>query len=209
VILSHNKPKLQTVLPDNVSQQTGLLRLTEKTAIFKDGTEEPVNVVMFCTGYRYQFPFLSPECAVSIEDERVTPLYKHIIHVTYPTLSFIGICKTIVPFPQFDMQVRFVIASLDGRCPVPSKQDMAKDIEADFEKRMKEGLPVRHAHTMGSRQWAYNDMLAEMGHFEPIPTAVRNLYDEIHRVRVLDLPGYKKKRYIITGEETWEEIAKS
>lgn len=206
VILSHNKPPLQTVLPENVTQQTGIKQLTHTTVIFNNGDEKPVDVIMLCTGYRYSFPFLSAECAVTIETERVTPLYKHIIHSRHPTLAFIGICKIICPFPQFDNQVRFVLATLDGTCPLPSAADMEADIERDFRQRLAEGLPPRYAHTMGPRQWAYNDMLADMGNFQPIPKAVQNLYDEVHRIRVLDLPNYKNRRYRITGEECFQEL---
>ncbi|WAR13436.1 GSXL3-like protein [Mya arenaria] len=205
VIISHNKPSLKTVLPSNVCQQTGIDRLTEKTAVFTNGKEEPVDVIMLCTGYRYSFPFLSPNCAVNIEDERVTPLYKHIIHTRYPTLSFIGICKTICPFPQFENQVRFVLSMLDGSMPLPNQTEMERDTEKDFQARLAEGLPTRHAHSMGPRQWAYNDMLAHMGGFEVIPPAVQNLYDEVHRVRVTNLPGYKRKQYRLTGEDSFQE----
>ncbi|KAH3772799.1 dimethylaniline monooxygenase [N-oxide-forming] 1-like [Dreissena polymorpha] len=206
VILSHNKPRLPTVLPENVNQKTGIKQLTHNTVVFNNGDEEPVDVIMLCTGYRYSFPFLSAECAVTIEEERVTPLYKHIIHSRLQTLSFIGICKIICPFPLFDNQVRFVLATLDGSCPLPPAADMEADIERDFRQRLAEGLPARHAHTMGSRQWAYNDMLASMGNFQSIPRAIQNLYDEVHRIRVLDLPNYKNRRYKITGEEGFQEL---
>lgn len=206
VILSHNKPPLQTPLPGNMCQKPGINRLTKDTVIFSNGEEEKVDVIMLCTGYRYSFPFLSEECAVNIEDERVTPLYKHIIHACFPSLSFIGICKTICPFPQFENQVKFVLSILDGSQKLPSTQEMLDDIESDFVKRRSEGLLPRHAHTMGNRQWAYNDSLAELGRFVPIPKAVQILYDEVHRMRVLDLPKYKEKQYRLTGDDSFEEI---
>ena len=206
VIISHNKPPLKTVLPSNIIQKPGIQKLTENSIVFKNGDIEQADVLMLCTGYRYKFPFLTGDCEVNIEDERVTPLYKHIIHTTFPTLSFIGICKTICPFPQFENQVRFVLATLDGSFPLPSAKEMDLDIQQDYKKRLSEGLPPRYAHTMGPRQWAYNDDLAEMGQFEPIPKAVQCLYDEVHGVRVVDLPNYKKKLYRLTGDETFEEI---
>ncbi|WAR13461.1 LOW QUALITY PROTEIN: GSXL4-like protein [Mya arenaria] len=175
-----------------------------ETAVFTNGKEEPVDVIMLCTGYRYSFPFLSPNCALNIEDERVTPLYKHIIHTRYPTLSFIGICKTICPFPQFQNQLKFVLATLDGSLSLPSEAEMETDTEEDFRARLMEGLPVRHAHLMGPRQWAYNDMLAHMGGFE----RSRQLYRicMMKFTGVTDLPGYKRKQYRLTGEDSFEEI---
>lgn len=202
VILSHNKPRLETPLPCNMCQKPGIERLTKDSVIFTDGEEEKVDVIMLCTGYRYSFPFLNEECDITIDDERVTPLYKHIVHAKFPSLSFIGICKTICPFPQFENQVKFVLTLLDGSQKLPSTEDMMKDIENDFRARLEEGLPKRHAHTMGPRQWAYNDSLAEMGKFTPIPKAVQILYDEVHRMRVKDLPAYKEKEYKLTDRKS-------
>lgn len=198
---------LKTVLPSNVCQKPGILKLNETSIVFKNGEEENVDVLMLCTGYRYEFPFLVGDCKVDIDDERVTPLYKHIIHTKYPTLSFIGICKTVCPFPQFENQVRFVLCSLDGTLPLPSTVEMEADIRRDFEKRLSEGLPVRYAHTMGPRQWAYNDMLAEMGKFEPIAKVVQILYNDVHDERARNLPDYKNKEYRLTGDETFEKIS--
>ncbi|XP_045192813.2 uncharacterized protein LOC123549080 isoform X1 [Mercenaria mercenaria] len=209
VIISHNKPRLQTPLPGNMCQQPGIERLTSDSVIFKNGIEEKIDVIMLCTGYRYWFPFLDKVCEVHIEDERVTPLYKHIIHAKFPSLAFIGICKTICPFPQFENQVKFFISTLDGSQKLPSEDEMMSDIEEDLRKRLEEGMPVRYAHTMGPRQWAYNDSLAEMGKFEPIPKAVQILYDEVHRMRIKNLPNYKQKQYRLTGDTSFEEIVES
>ena len=206
MILSHNKPRLVTALPPNVTQQVGIERLTEDSVMFLNGEEEKIDTLMLCTGYRYHFPFLSESCDLHIEDERVTPLYKHIIHTKFPTLSFIGICKTICPFPQFDQQVQLVLTTLDGSLQLPSEEEMNHDIQEDFERRLEQGLPPRHAHTMGPRQWEYNDSLAKIGNYEPIPRSVQTLYDEVHRMRVRNLPTYKTKMYEIIGEDSFREI---
>ncbi|XP_060591474.1 uncharacterized protein LOC132746370 [Ruditapes philippinarum] len=206
VIISHNKPSLQTVLPSNMSQQSGIERLTKDSVIFKNGAEEKVDAIMLCTGYRYSFPFLDDVCNINIEDERVTPLYKHIISANYPSLAFIGVCKKVCPFPQFDCQVKFVLSTIDGSQKLPSKEEMMVDKEEEFRRRLDEGMPPRYAHTMGTRQWPYNDSLAEMGKFEPIPKVVQNLYDEVHCMRVKNLPTYKDRQYRITDETTFEEL---
>ena len=206
VVISHEKNPIESQLPANVTQERGVKAMTRDSVIYKDGTEEKADVLMLCTGYRYSFPYLSDECAVKIKDERITPLYKHIIHTKYPTMSFIGMCKIICPFPQFDTQVRFVMSTLDGSQVLPSTGEMDLDTTDDFTRRLSEGLPTRYAHFMGPKQWGYNDTLAKLAGFDPIPRAIQNLYDEVHRTRVKDLPNYKNKHYRITGEETYEEI---
>lgn len=65
-----------------------------------------LNYFSSALGYKYSFPFLSPECEVSVEDNHVRPLYKHLIHAKFPSLGFIGIPQRIVVFPFVDYQVR-------------------------------------------------------------------------------------------------------
>jgi hypothetical protein len=115
-------------------------------------------------------------------------------------------CKIICPFPQFDNQVKFVLSSLDGTQKLPSTEEMEDDIDSDYKNRLSEGLPHRYAHFMGPRQWAYNDTLAELAGFDPIPKAIQNLYDEVHRTRVKDLQNYKQKQYRIVGESNYEIV---
>lgn len=194
-------------LPDNVQQGLGIIKVHQDGVTLDDGEVlNGIDIIMFCTGYKYTFPFLDDKCMPKIVDERV-PLYKHIIHPDYPTLSFIGIPKVVCPFPQFDCQVRFTIAGLTGTKPFPSKEDMEADIERDFNWRQKDlGMPFRHAHHMGDLQWGYNDELAKLGGFDPIPKVVEKLYKHVHDVRTNQLQIYKQCRFELEGPEAFKVI---
>ncbi len=189
-----------------MEQAFGITSLSETGFVTANCCKE-IDALVLCTGYRYDFGFLSDSCEVDTDQERVTPLYKHVVHIALPTLSFIGIPKVICPFPMFDCQVQFVLATQDGRFELPSKQDMRLDAHRDFVKRHEAGLPDRHAHHMGPRQWEYNDDLADLAHFPRIPEVVRKLYDYVHAYRVSDLPGYKKRNFEIVGPEEFREIS--
>ena len=189
-----------------MQQLPGIDFITDDSVVFKNGQKEEVDSLMLCTGYKYDYPFLKGQCAINIDDERVTPLYKHIVHTKFPMISIIGLCKILLPFPQFDNQVQFVVSYLDGTQQLPSTEDMEKDTEMDFQKRLKEGLPVRHAHLMGPRQWEYSDELARLGNYEPISMSVRTLFDAIHATRVKDLQNYKKIQYRIVDKYTYEKL---
>lgn len=203
VYLSHNKTMLQTVLPTNVEQKPGIKHIYANSVVFKNDEEIEVDIVLFCTGYLYNFPFLSEEIGVEIEDERIWPLYKHLIHPHYTNLSFIGILKTICPFPLFDIQVQFTIAVIDASMKLPCEEEMRRDIEDDFKKRLSEGLPVRYAHTMGTRQWQYSDNLSEMAMLLPIPRVVEKLYDYVHEKRDKDIAHYKSGNYRLKDKESF------
>lgn len=206
VYMCHKKSSLQTYLPGNLEQKPGIKRVTEDSVVFEDDEEVMVDAILFCTGYKFTFPFLSPDCHVTTEHERITPLYKHLIHTELPTLSLIGILKTICPFPNFHNQVLFVIASLDGTMKLPSRDEMDADTEKDFNSRLERGMPERHAHHMGTIQWRYNDEIADMAGFERIPAVVEELYDTVHITRVKDIVHYKSVNYELTGPNTYTTI---
>lgn len=204
--LSHNKARLETYLPENVNQEPGIQVLGPHSVIFVNGEEVEIDVLLLCTGYHYHFPFLSEDCQVQISDKRLTPLYKHLIHIDHPTMAFVGIPKTICPFPQFDVQVQFFLSSLSGRFRLPSKADMLSDTERDFQRRLSEGLPPRYAHVLGPRQWEYNDELAQLADIELIPRVVQKLYDYVHETRVKDIVHYKNRNYKLVDSEDFQVL---
>lgn len=67
-------------------------------------------------GYEFTFPFLADECGITIEDNIVKPLYKHVLNTTHPSMGFIGIPFLVCPFPLFDFQVSYSLSLGMGIC---------------------------------------------------------------------------------------------
>lgn len=62
------------------------------SVVFQNGQTILVDVIMHCTGYKYHFPFLETNGSVTVDDNRVGPLYKDVFPPALaPYLSFIGI----------------------------------------------------------------------------------------------------------------------
>lgn len=49
---------------------------------------------------------LSVDSGIHVEENYVQPLYKHIINIEHPTMAFIGIPTTLIPYPFMDLQVK-------------------------------------------------------------------------------------------------------
>lgn len=82
-----------------------------------------VDAVMYCTGYHYAFPFLEGTAAVGTSDNRVGPLYQHVFPPALaPTLAFIGLPWKVLPFPQMELQSKWVARVLSGRAALPPAQ---------------------------------------------------------------------------------------
>ncbi|ROT64463.1 hypothetical protein C7M84_017592 [Penaeus vannamei] len=105
VILSHRLPKpVSSELPSNMRQAAVATAATEDGFILSDGSSVKADIILYCTGYEYTFPFLDPECGVRVEGNQVKPLYKHMINCDFPSMAFLGIPVQICPFPMFDFQ---------------------------------------------------------------------------------------------------------
>ncbi|KAL0395321.1 UNVERIFIED_CONTAM: Flavin-containing monooxygenase FMO GS-OX-like 4 [Sesamum latifolium] len=124
--------------------------------------ERPVRTVFssFCS-YKYHFPFLETNGTVSVDDNRVGPLYKHVFPPALaPSLSFIGLPWKVVPFPLFEFQSKWIAGVLSGRIPLPSKEEMMTDTEAFYSSLEASGIPKRYTHRLDADQFEYDDWLA-------------------------------------------------
>ncbi|MPC17831.1 Flavin-containing monooxygenase FMO GS-OX-like 4 [Portunus trituberculatus] len=144
VLLSHNHPvQIPSELPPNIRQVRGIVAAYEDGFVFGDGSQADADVLLCCTGYEFTFPFLSEECGVTVENNIVKPLYKHLIHTAFPTMAFVGIPFQIVPFPLFDVQVQFFLSSLKQDITLPDKTAMDQDTQAAFAEHIDKGKAVK------------------------------------------------------------------
>eukprot|EP00978_Attheya_sp_CCMP212_P036594 scaffold167398_cov46-Attheya_sp.AAC.1 len=134
-----------------------------------------VDVVVFCSGYNYNFPFINEksnlELSCKLGERRVSPLYEQLWHAKYPSISFIGLPHSVVPFPAFELQAEAIVAQYTGSAPepLPPLEERLERAKADAES----GGPndpgrLVDTHYLGSHQWDYCRKMARMA----------GLYDE-------------------------------
>lgn len=206
VYIAHSKPKLKAELPNNVIQVLGIDQIEADGVILQDGSKLAVDVIILCTGYRYSYPFLSPDCNVNMTRGRVTPLYKHILHAQYPTLSIMAVPYLLCPFTLFYHQIKFIMAALDGSMKLPSESHMRSDIEAEYQERISSGVPDKHVHYMGDRQWDYYSDLATLAGFERMFSPVqRMIWDRVFAVKEYDLLGFQNRNFKMLGPSSFRE----
>nr|GEW72966.1 flavin-containing monooxygenase FMO GS-OX-like 4 [Tanacetum cinerariifolium] len=131
------------------------------TISFPNGVKISADIILHCTGYKYYFPFLDTEGIVTVDDNRVGPLYKHVFPPALaPWLSFVGVPWKVVPFPQFEFQSQWIAGTLSGRISLPSPDEMTKDVEAFYTYLQPSGIPKRYTHNMDGIQFDYNDWIS-------------------------------------------------
>lgn len=189
--------------PDNVIEKPMLVSLSEYTATFEDGTSAEIDDVCYCTGYRFRFPFLTPECGIIVEDKQVRPLYHQVVNIDHPTMGFIGVPYYACPCMLFDAQAQFWVSVLDGRCQLPDAATMRRQEADDVERRRAQGvLP----HNMARHQREYADSLTELAGAPLTPRYYHNMFDAIGFDFLTTLRTYRTNKYRIVGDDSFEKV---
>ena len=202
VYLSHNKPKHASELPNNMEQISGVVEcIGDGSFKLNDSSHvNDVDVLLYCSGYQFSFPFLEKSCGIEVENKytMVKPLHKHMININHPSMCFIGIPIQVCPFPQFDLQCQFYINFMGGIVTLPKQSEMEEAFVEGLKQHLDQGRSLRHYHRMGPLQWKYNRDIARIGMAPEIQSCVENLYNSVHERRSKYLMYYKNDRYIKT-----------
>lgn len=115
----------------NVQLQPGLkaIHATEKhiSVEYADGSRtEGVDKIIFATGYRLNYPFLTPDPVTP--NNRVAGFYQHVFKISDPSLALVGQVRGALSFRVYEYQAVAVARYFAGRNAVslPSPQDQDK-----------------------------------------------------------------------------------
>ena len=173
--------------------------------VLEDGEEIVLDAMIICTGYKYRFPFLDTD-VISTDDEHVSPLYKHMLHLDYHSLMLITVLRNVALYPISFSQAKFARAVIDGVAKLPSRPEMKNNIENEIRYRRENNLTGPMWHHMDTHQWQYDNDLAQIGKFEPISDIHRIFWDFVENHREKDFVNYWKYDYVITRNETIEAV---
>ncbi len=82
---------------------------------------------------------------------RVSPVYRHIFPLsTAPTLSIIGLPWKVVPFPEFEVQAKWIARVLSKRVSLPSMQAMQAEVHQFYADMEQQEVPARYTAVMHS-----------------------------------------------------------
>ncbi|XP_037946848.1 senecionine N-oxygenase isoform X2 [Teleopsis dalmanni] len=204
VTLSHHivdQPK--TKFLGNVNQKPDIKKLDKNGAYFVDDSYDNFNIIFYCTGYKYSFPFLSIDCGIYVDENYVNNLYKHCINIQYPTMSFIGIPFYVCASQMMDIQSRFVLKYMTGEKLLPTVTDMLVDMEKEMQSRWKKGYKKRQAHLLGYQQMEYFTDLAETAEVTNIKEVMAKLHNESSERFLDDLLHFREDKFKLIDDFTF------
>ncbi|KAA8520490.1 hypothetical protein F0562_014746 [Nyssa sinensis] len=159
----------------------------DSTVTFEDGSSVRADIIFHCTGYEYHFPFLKTNGIVSIDDNRVGPLYKHVFSPELgPWLSFVGISYGVILSPMLDLQCKWVALVLSGKLLLPSKEEMLADVEHYYQHMEESGISKHHTHFIRPNEFEYVDWLADQVGLPPLEERLKKISINIFKnIRIL------------------------
>jgi dimethylaniline monooxygenase (N-oxide forming) len=102
---------------------------------FADGSVESIDAIVYCTGYKTTFPFLSERIAGP--DNRLA-LYRRVVDPDRPGLFFIGLVNALGPVnPLSEQQAEWIGDLLAGSVSLPRRSKMLGSIAKEDRRRRK------------------------------------------------------------------------
>jgi hypothetical protein len=99
--------------------------------------------------YDMSFPFPDTGGLVTVDDNRVGPLYEHTFPPALaPSLSFVGLPYGVVVPRFYEVQARWVARVLSGRSALPPAEEMTRSAEEYHRAREVAGVPKRLSHAI-------------------------------------------------------------
>ncbi len=113
---------------------------------FEDGSVEPIDIIVWCTGYRVSFPFFD-EDFISAPDNDL-PLFRRVFKPGIDNLAFIALLQPLgATMPLAEAQGRWIASYLRGEYHLPPRREMERDMYREREKMLKRYVASKR-HTM-------------------------------------------------------------
>jgi len=121
-------------------------RFLHKNVEFSDGSVEPIDAVIYSTGYRVSFPFFAPDVLAPVENK--LELFHRVFHPDIPNLFFIGLCQPLgAIMPITEVQGRWVAECLKGDYALPPQGEISRQLAREQTARERRYVPSAR-HTM-------------------------------------------------------------
>ncbi|KAK7584092.1 hypothetical protein V9T40_005055 [Parthenolecanium corni] len=169
-------------LPKVISKPK-IKEIKECQVIFTDESQEFVDIIVFCTGYQYYFPFLDDSCGISVDEDGqvINSLYKHFINIEQPTMCFIGLFqRTIISF-LFDLQVQAFLKIFTKKISLPSKAEMLEWLKNENDRQKRNNIPKNRYYHLSANIVEYFEDLTTFARLKNIPPVLFKIFRQNER----------------------------
>ncbi|ELT93817.1 hypothetical protein CAPTEDRAFT_213062 [Capitella teleta] len=123
--------------PMSISERPLLQKVEGSMCFFIDGSSAEVDAIIFCTGYRYHYPYMEENLRLKTRNVYYPPnLYKGLLWMGPKgdgnqngdgKLLYIGMSDLFYTFTLFDVEAHWAVKYIMGQIKVVEKGDMEQD----------------------------------------------------------------------------------
>ena len=141
----------------DVRAKPALVKRDGQRVHFADGSTEIVDVIIYATGYKVNFPFLSSDVALPKAND--LPLFLRIFPLDREDLCFVGLAQPVgAVMPLAEAQAKLIAELLSGKYDLPDAAERQRRTERERAEMFARYVPSRR-HTM---QLDYDEYLASL-----------------------------------------------
>ena len=140
----------------DVKPKPNIKELMGDEVLFEDGSREPVDVIIYATGYKVTFPFLDASY-IDTKDNDVA-LYQRIVDPKYPNLLFLALVQPLCAMmPIAEQQAIWMANYLTGHYHLPSTSSMEQSLREEHEEIKAEYVnSKRHTIQIDCQNYTYH-----------------------------------------------------
>lgn len=113
----------------DVAPRGNIVELLGSKVRFEDGSEEVVDVIVHCSGYRITFPFFAPDFISAPQND--IALWQRMVHPQHAGLFFAGLVQPKCSMmPIAELQSSFMADIMLGKAVLPSSHAMQQQTQA-------------------------------------------------------------------------------
>ncbi|XP_047505991.1 senecionine N-oxygenase-like [Pieris napi] len=191
--ITYNQPKF----PENFVKKPDMKAFLSNSVVFQDDTKEEVDVVICCTGYEYDHPFLDKSSGLTLTGKFILPLHQHIVNIRHPSMSFIGIAKGIIN-RVLDAQAEYIASLIAGKFKLPSQELMLKAWLQHVYALQDKNKKIVDVNLVGPAMDQYFANLTQEAGITRAPPVLTDIRDFNAKYRLEDLLNYRDFDYELT-----------
>ena len=133
--VGHAHPTLSQELYDRLADgavlpKPNIRALEGSEVVFEDGSREPIDVVIYCTGYKVTFPFFDEDFISAPHND--LPLYRRTFHPEIDGVYFLGLTQPLgAIMPLAEEQSKWIADHIRGSYALPPLEETDADIAAE------------------------------------------------------------------------------
>ncbi|XP_013135624.1 PREDICTED: senecionine N-oxygenase-like isoform X2 [Papilio polytes] len=204
----HSKQNSKTKFPDKYVRKPDVKEFNETGAIFVDGTYIEIDVVIYCTGFNYTYPYLDSSCGLTVNKDHVVPLYKCLVNINEPSMVVLGLVRRACHIVALNAQVRYTTALIKGDFSLPSKEEMLNVWQKEVDVIHSNGRPMSDLHLLGDKEDQYYKELCDESGIDRVPPVMSKLRNVSNEAKLENLFTYRDYIYELIDDKSFRRIVR-